>query len=407
MNYKFIQTILFLFIISCSSNDDLKVDVDSFMKQGDQLDLSSNDNLLYKEVNKLDKIPNDTYKNNFLDKDLNLKKQVQYQKKKIQTFVLNNKNIIAITYKSEIILYNQDLKKIKSKVIYDKKTQKNYELKFSIKVYKNILLLADNIGNLHAINLDNLTIIWSKKLIIPFRSNIALYKNNMYVINSNSKVFSINVENGNINWSFETSSKNLKHPSSYQIKTFKDDLFFTNDSGEIYSINLFDNKIKWSLVFQGQKYKQLPPTFYASQIGIDGNDLFISTNYGFLYSINMNKGYVNWSMPLKLLNRFEFINNLLISNTDHGLVVLDKNNGSILFNNNLNKILNTKKNDIKIIDFILGTKNINLITNNSLIAKIDRDNLNIVKIDKFLNYKNYHVQDKNLYILSKNSIYRF
>ena len=100
------------------------------------------------------------------------------------------------------------------------------------------MLIADNLGNIHALNIANLDIIWKKNFGVPFKSNLKVHNNNLYLINSNSKIYSINTDNGKLNWSFETASRDLKDNKSYQIAIINDDLVFTNDNAEIYCLDL-------------------------------------------------------------------------------------------------------------------------------------------------------------------------
>ena len=392
---------LFILLLSCSSSRELDVDVDSFFKKGKIIELNSQNNNFLREVYKINHLPRVSNKN-FLDLSISKKKKING---KFKNFFVDQNIIIAITNNAKLILFDKNYKKIIQKTIYKKKIYKNYNLQFSILSYDNKILVSDSIGNIHAFNKKDLKLVWSKKLGVPFRSNIQSFGKSIYLINTNSKIYSINVDDGKINWSFETASKTIKDPNfSYQIKVYNEKLFFTNDSGEIYCLNLIDQNIRWSLVFQSEEFKKTPVLFKASSFIAENNNLFISTNYGFIYSVDSSQGFVNWTKPFPFLSNLKLIGNYLISNTENGLVIIDKKNGNILFNNDFNRILNLKKKKISISDIIITYNNIFLTTSNNLIIKIDRDNLKSYTTKKFNKYIKSELYGNKVFMLNESGI---
>ena len=187
------------------------------------------------------------------------------------------------------------------------------------------MLVADNLGNIHALNIVNLDIIWKKNFGVPFKSNLKVHNNNLYLINSNSKIYSINTDNGKLNWSFETASRDLKDNKSYQIAIINDDLVFTNDNAEIYCLDLKKNNIKWSLIFQTSNFENKPLLFKSSPISIDKNGyLFVSTNYGYTYAINIKTGLIKWSQPIYSTNRFIITKRYLVNLWKNRIFIINK-----------------------------------------------------------------------------------
>jgi len=420
MNFFYLLFFL-LFFISCSKDKDNLVDLNSFLSQGKKIELTTESNLDQKDILNLKSLKlkkNINYKNwtqsNYNSNNLIFQSGVNLQKKinsisgKFQKMLFYKNKIFVIDDKSKIQVFDQNLKKIISKKIYNRKIYKKYNLKFDIAINQNILLISDNLGNIQALNSSSLKKIWSLELKVPFRSNIKIYDNKIFIMNTNSKIFSINLKKGDINWSFETTSKSLKHSNSYQISIFADKLFFTNDSAEIFCIDLKTRNVIWTLVFSSENFKKSPIIFKSSPIIIDqNNNLFVSTNYGFLYSINSNNGFLNWSKPLKSNNNLILTEKYIFSSSSDRIKILNKETGDILFNKNISILYNKNKN-FSLEKIHIGKSNIYLFSQDGTISLIKISNLKSINFLKpAKNFKDYIVANDHLYLLTLNSIIKF
>lgn len=414
---KFLLIILF-FLLSCSKNDDDLIDIDAFIKQGKKINIINEKSLNESNVNVLKKIftKNYTIYNNWTQSHQNLNNLIKPTKVKISkkkqtislkfnNFIIYKNKIFAINKKSNLQVFDLEMRKINSKKIYNRKIVKNNNLKFTMVAYNDKLFISDNLGNIKSFDINNLNLIWEKKLSVPFKSNIKIYKNNLFIINSNSKLFSINILNGKLNWSYETSSSDIKSDQSYQIAIFKDNLIFTNDSLEIYCLDLVNKNIKWSFVFRHQNFLNNPIIFKASPITIDINgNLYVSTNSGSTYSIDVNKGFVNWSAPIALIKRFAITEKYLLNVYKDRLIIFDKKNGKILLNK---KILLSEKN-LTFEEILINTKNILIFDTNGYLISFDKKNLNEYNVRKISkSYINYAILRDNIYINSSNSIDKY
>ena len=411
--------IIFFLITSCSSKDENLVDLESFAKQGKNISLIDQENLNDKEVlaiNNLKNIKYTTYKNwpelnlnsnnNINPVKLKINKIIKNSNQNISKFVIYKDQIIAIDKKSNLYVFDLDLKKKKIKKIYSRKIYKSYNLIFSIIVKKNKVYISDNIGNIHCFDAKNLNLIWKKSFGVPFMSDIKINKNNLYIINSNSKIFSLNTDNGKINWSYETASKNIKDFKSYNIAIFNDKLLFTNDSSEIYCLDLNQNNILWSKILQNENFQNLPLIFKSSPITIDQNGVaYVSTNNGFTYSIEIKSGLVNWAVPVSSTNRLFVSGNYLLSVEQSNLTILNRTSGKILFNK---KISINKKNQLVLKSLFIGEKNIFLFDEKGYLVFFDLNDLKKYKVKKFLNkFSNFIILKNNLYINTSDSIIKF
>lgn len=417
---KIISIILVMFVISCSNKKEDKVDLKSFIEQGKKIQLFKTNQAYKKNIKQIDKVITSNNKkinywnqSNYSLSNYIPSTQVEIYQKKHQTIngkfdeliSLSNK-IITINKDSKLQIFDKNLKKILSKQIYKKKIYKNFNLDFKLIGKGNKIYIADNLGNIHCYNVENLDLIWKQKLSVPFMSNIKIYKNDLFIINSNSKIFSLNISSGKINWSFETVSKDIKSKGSYQISIYDNKLYFTNDVGEIYCVDLSKNNIIWSLTFEPINYSQKPITFKSSPIIINRDNLFVSTNYGFLYAINPKSGLVKWSLPIENTNNFLVDKNLIFLANQDRFVIINLLNGKIIYNQNIPSFKSKSKHQFE--NLLLGKKNIILFSKDGQIILINKMNLGKVKVyKKYIDFKNFIVISNNLYLITSKSLVRF
>ena len=419
---KIIFFFLFLFTISCNKEtSDNLVDINFYINQGEKIRIIKEPSLAERDIYLLKKIQNlkFSYYRNWVEQNYNsnnfitpsklrINKKKKYIKKKINNFIIYEKKIITIDKKSNIQIYDLNFNKIISSKIYNRKTYKNFDLTFNILTQKNNLFISDNLGNIHAYDLENLKIIWKKNFAVPFISSIKIHKNNLFLLNTNSKLFSLNSNTGNINWTYETSSKNLKDKESYRIAIYKDKLFFTNDSSEIYCISLNNNSIIWSLVFETENFQNSPLILKYSPITIDSNgNLFISSNLGKTHKIDTKTGVVKWSTPIFSSNRFVNTEKYLLNVYKDRLFILDKSSGKVLFNQKIINLLDQNKKFI-FKDLVVGSSKIYLFDVNGYIASIDLNNVQNYRIEKEIkSYSDLIIFENNLFVSSNDSIIKF
>ncbi len=411
---------IFFIIVSCSKKDVELVNIDNILKQGKKVELFKQNNLSEEKILKIKNINNsftnikEWNQNNFNSQNLlpSSRKKIEKKVKSISgnfdQFIATNNSLITIDKKSNIQIYDFDLKKINSKKIYPRKIYKNYNLIFDLIYHKGKIYISDNLGSIFCFDEKNLSQLWAKDLSVPFKSSMKIYKGNIYIINSNSKIFSINSINGKINWSFESSSKIIKDKGSYQLAAYDNKLFFTNDSAEIYCIDLKNNNIKWSLVFRPLDFQKIPLIFRPSPIVLDNKgNLYISSNYGLTYSIDSNLGAIKWSRAISSENIFVVSNNNLFTVTNNRLIILNKLNGQVLYND---KIENKKKGKevINLEKLFIGGEYIYLFDRFGYMFFVNKNNFNLKNNQKILNdFKNFLIVDDNLFVLNNSSITKF
>ncbi len=416
---KIILYIFFAFLLACGGKKEELTDLKAFTDQGEKIVLVQKKNLNSTDINLINSLKKNKYniykdwsqshqnKKNLINPvRISINKKKKSVSKNIDKFIVYKNEIITINSKSKINILDTDLKTLRSKTIYKRKIYKNFNIDFNIIAYKDSLIIADNLGNIHSFDIKNLNLKWEKKFGVPFKSNLKIHRKNLYLINSNSKIYSINTNDGNLNWSFETASRNLKDKQSYQIAIYNNDLVFTNDNGEIFCIDLRKNNIKWSLIFQTANFENTPLIFKSSPISIDNNGhIFVSTNRGYTYAIDIKTGLTKWSKPIYSTNRFIITKRYLVNLWKNRIFIINKSNGKIVFNKNLK---NLKNSNILYKDLIIGDELIYIFDNKGFKTSIDKKNFNkYSKLKIAKNYKNSIIFNNNLYINTKNSILKY
>lgn len=416
MKKIFLKFLIFTAIFSCSSSKKDMVDVDEFIKVGKKIELVKNQNFLEKEISLINKVNTSKYQNiiNWTESNLNSKNLIQLSKvdlykkkksisKKFQKVLFFNNHFVAIDRKSNLFILDDQLKNKRKIKIYPNKITKNYDLKFSILIIKNSIIIADNIGYVRSVNFNNLKTNWVKNLAVPFKSSLKTDGINIFAVNSNSKIYSFKVLSGEINWSYITSSSLIKSDKSYQLAVYKNNLFIVNDNAELYSIDLNTKKIQWTLSLDLELFKEPPVNFNVAPLVLTDDTVYLSSNYGHTYAINIKNGSPLWSKNYSTEKRFIVSGNYLFFVNKKNLFIVNKNNGEVLYNHNFLKDLKNKE-DVYIKSILLGKNHIYLFCNSNDFIKINKNNFKNYKFFKLnASFVDYIIFNNSLALLTNNS----
>ena len=412
MKFKFLFLFLFLFFISCSSKNELLVDINSFKNQGKQIffkDSIEDSKEIFKisSINLDNKINNDSINSkdyNFNEYKLNklisfgYNKYNNYQKKilvlKNHLYFVDDNGFLNI-----LSLSGKNKKKIQ---IYPKKKIKGYAVKFYIIENNNYVYIADSLGGMHAYDIINSKIKWKFNLGVPFLSNLVFYKNNIYISNVNGKIFSFSALDGNQNWSYETGSAYIKTENAFKISIKNDILIFSNNLKDLTCIDLQNKRLLWTKSLLPYKIVSNQDFFEFSDIIINPKSLIIFTSDNNLFNLDLYTGDINWKKDLSFSKKIQDNNDyLLFVGLDGFFKILNKKNNTVIFSLNLKKYKNQKneKNFLEINNILTIGKNIFLTTTDGDLYKISTQNLKNVyykKITKSIS-SNIIIYDKFLY----------
>jgi len=297
-----------------------------------------------------------------------LKKKIGKDKFETQRFMspllAYNNNLIFSDDKGTIFNVNEFGKINWKKNIYKKIYKRIYKnLVFSI--YNNNIYIADNIGFIYAIDLDNGKLSWIKNYGIPVKSNIKIFKDKIFLIDQNNKIFSLNTKDGSLVWDILSISSFIKSQNLLSLAVSKSgDLFAITSAADIYKIQGETGKVIWSRNAAGSLYVNATDFFNSSEIVLSEEQIIFSTGTS-IFAYNNNTGSSNWKNDVSSIDA-PIIDgkNIFIVTSNGYMVILDKKTGKIISSSNILNILKKKKQNTTVTNFIMGSDKIYSITLN-------------------------------------------
>ena len=428
---KIISFIIFFIIItSCSFNQNSKFwsasqnipeEKDSNFKEifvtEESLEKELNSNLKIKLNNKVN---NDlTVRNYFnndgrLDYDGELKKSSRYKFSKIKNFYqyeptvsFNKKNLIFFDDKGSIIQFNEKSKLLWKKNYYSKSEKK---LKPIMQFANNgkFLVVADNIAKYYMLDLDSGNLIWTKKNLAPFNSQIKIYDDKFFIIDYSNTLRCFSLKDGKELWNIKTENSLIRSQKKLSMVIVNGFIYFNNSIGDISAVDINKGELLWQLPTQSSLIYESAFSLETSDIITDSKSLFFSNNKNQLFSIDLGSGSFNWKNKVNSNLRPTLVGNYLFTVSIEGyLVVIEKISGNIIRVTDIFKKFKAKKRaKIKPTGFIMGLNNIYLSTNNGRMLVIDvltGKTKSTLKIDNE-KISRPIILDKNLFVVKDKAI---
>ncbi len=349
-----------------------------------------------------------------LNFDGTLKKSSRYKFSKIEKFYqfepvisFDNENIIFFDDKGSILKFND-----KSKLIWKKNYYSKLEKKLKpILQFANdgtILIVADNISKLFALNLENGEILWSKNNLAPFNSQIKIHQNKFFIIDFSNTLRCFSIKDGKELWNIKTENALIRSQKKLSMVIVNELLYFKNSIGDISAVDLNQGELLWQLPTQSSLIYEASFSLETSDLVTDGNALFFSNNKNQFFSIDLDTGTFNWKNKVNSNLRPSLIGNYIFTVSLEGyLIVIDKKSGNIIKVTDIFKNFKKKKREkIKPVGFIIGLKDIYLTTDNGRLMIIDiktGKTKSILKIDKDKISRPF-ILNKNLFVVKENAI---
>ena len=428
---KIISFIIFFIIItSCSFNQNSKFwsasqnipeEKDSNFKEifvtEESLEKELNSNLKIKLNNKVN---NDLAVRNYfnndgrLDYDGELKKSSRYKFSKIKNFYqyeptvsFNKKNLIFFDDKGSIIQFNEKSKLLWKKNYYSKSEKK---LKPIMQFANNgkFLVVADNIAKYYMLDLDSGNLIWTKKNLAPFNSQIKIYDDKFFIIDYSNTLRCFSLKDGKELWNIKTENSLIRSQKKLSMVIVNGFIYFNNSIGDISAVDINKGELLWQLPTQSSLIYESAFSLETSDIITDSKSLFFSNNKNQLFSIDLGSGSFNWKNKVNSNLRPTLVGNYLFTVSIEGyLVVTEKISGNIIRVTDIFKKFKAKKRaKIKPTGFIMGLNNIYLSTNNGRILVIDvltGKTKSTLKIDNE-KISRPIILDKNLFVVKDKAI---
>ena len=357
-----------------------------------------------------------TNNNGRVDFNGQLKSLSRYKFSKIKNFyqyepelVFHNKSLIFFDDKGSILKFNEDSKLVWKKNYYSKSEKK---LKPILQFSNNerYLIVADNIAKYYILDIETGELIWTKRNIAPFNSQIKIYKDKFFIIDFSNTLRCFSLKNSDELWSVKTQNSLIRSQKKLSIVIVNDVVYFNNSIGDISAVDLNSGELLWQLPTQNTLIYESSFSLETSDIVTDNKSLYFSNNQNQFFSIDIDSGNFNWETKINSNLRPIIIGNILFTISLEGyLFLIDKNKGSIIrvtdvFDNFKSK----KRNLIKPTGFILGKDNIYLSTNNGRLLVIDIANgktISTLKIDNEKILKPVFFDEK-LFVVKNSAIIR-
>ena len=357
-----------------------------------------------------------SYSNNDgrLNYDGELKKSSRYKFSKIKDFYqyeptisFNKKDLIFFDNKGSIIQFNSK-SKLKWKKNYYSKSEK--KLKPIVQFANNgkFLIVADNIAKYYMLDLLNGNLIWSKKNLAPFNSQIKIYEDRFFIIDYSNTLRCFSIKDGKELWNIKTESSLIRSQKKLSMVIVSDVIYFNNSIGDISAVDIKKGELLWQLPTQSSLIYESAFSLETSDIITDSASLFFSNNKNQLFSIDLGSGSFNWENKVNSNLRPTLVGNFLFTISIEGyLVVIEKNSGNIIRVTDIFKNFKPKiRKKIKPTGFIMGLNNIYLSTDNGRILVIDVASGKTKSALKIDNEKISRpiILDKNLFVVKDNAI---
>ena len=430
MNKTIFFLIFFIFLNNCSFNKNSKfwTPSENILEENNSgyKEIFAEEEALGKELNSNLSINlGNNFKKNITSKkffnndgqlkfDSKLKKSSRYKFKKIKNFhqfeplvSFHNKNLIFFDSQGSILKFNDKSKLIWKKNYYSKNEKK---LKPILQFDNNgkFLIVADNIAKYYMLNLNDGNLIWSKKNLAPFNSQIKIYKDKFFIVDFSNTLRCFSIKDGNELWNIKTENSLIRSQKKLSMVIVKDLIYFNNSIGDISAVNINTGELLWQLPTQSSLIYESAFSLETSDIITDSNSLFFSNNKNQIFSIDLSSGSFNWENKANSNLKPTLVGDYLFTISIEGyLIVIEKNSGNIIRVTDIFKNFKPKKrNKIKPTGFIVGLKNIYLSTNNGRIIVVNTASGKIKSVHKIDNEKISRpiILDKNLFVVKDNAI---
>ena len=321
-----------------------------------------------------------------------------------------NKNLVFYDNKGEITLYDEKQKTLWKNNFYNKSEKKiKPRLNFALK--NNILIVTDDVAKYYAINIDTGELLWTKKNIVPFNSNIKIKDDVFYAVDYKNILRSISIKDGSEIWNLKTEESLTKSNTKISIAHDEKSIYFNNSIGDITAVDIRSGQLVWQLPTQNNNISQNAFQLSNSELVINENTIFFSNNKNEFYSIDTTTGLINWKNEISSDLKPVIIGNLVITISEKGyLYVVHKKSGNIMRINDLFKDYKDKKRkQIKPTGFFITSNKIYVTNSDGKLIIVNSNEGNILDIVKISGGKILQpfINENNLFLISNGSVIKF
>ena len=348
----------------------------------------------------------------YINFESNFEKISKFKFKKIKNFDFINPDLLignddALTFfdeKGTILKFNNNSKLIWKKNYYNKNEIKQRPV-INFATDGKILIAADNLANLYALDYLNGSLIWKNFNKASFNSEIKIFNDKVFLIDFENVIRCISIKNGKEIWNFGTEKSFIKSQRKLSLIIQNDQVIFIDTFGDINSLDINTGNLNWQTQTVNEYIYESAFLLKNSKLVYDDDAIYVSNNQNKFFSINSKSGFINWEQKINTYLDPSVIENLVITISEDGyLIIIDKRNGNILRSTNILDTFRNKK--INPTGFIIAKNFIYVCLNNGKLLKVsikDGKTKNILKIDNGKISRPY-VLNKHMYILRNDAI---
>jgi outer membrane protein assembly factor BamB len=198
------------------------------------------------------------------------------------------KNLIITDEKGNIIFFSIEQGKKNALFNFYKTQHKKIKKKLNLIADNEIIYVSDNLGYLYAYDFQKKKVKWAKNYKIPFQSNLKIFKNMLVAADQNNTLYFFNKDNGDKINSIPTEETLFKNNFRNNIAVNNEFLYFLNSYGSLYAI---DQKLSLRWFRNFNKSLDINPAnlFNGNEILIYENKAVVTTDKE-LYLIDAENG---------------------------------------------------------------------------------------------------------------------
>ena len=306
--------------------------------------------------------------------------------------------------KGAILKFNNDSKLIWKKNYYNKNEIKQRPV-INFAANNKILIAADNLANLYAIDYLNGNLIWKNFNKSSFNSEIKIFDDKVFLVDYENVIRCISIEDGKEIWSFGTEKSFIKSQRKLSLIIQNNQVIFIDTFGDINSLDIETGSLNWQTQTINEYIYESAFLLKNSKLVSDNETIYISNNQNSFFAIDINSGIIKWEQKINTYLDPSIIENLVLTISQDGyFIIIDKRNGNILRSTNIFNSLNYKK--IFPTGFIAAKKFIFVSLSNGRLLKVnikDGKTKDIIKIDGSKISRPYTL-NKQMYILRNDAI---
>ena len=270
------------------------------------------------------------------------------------------------------------------------------------------LVVADNIAKYYMLDVKTGNLVWSKRNLAPFNSQIKIYEDKFFIVDFSNTLRCFSLKNGNELWNIGTENSLIRSQKKLSFVIVDKKIYFNNSIGDITAVDINKGELLWQLPTQSSLIYESAFSLQTSDLITDKDTLFFSNNKNQFFSIDIKTGSFNWENKINSNLRSSIVDNYIFSISLEGyLIITEKSSGNIIRVTDVFKNFKIKsRKNIKPTGFVVGLNNIYLSTSNGRLLIIDISSgktISTLKIDNEKISKPF-IQNKNLFLIKDNSI---